>query len=204
MSLPLNISPLVTSDPSSVSAVLPTGNYTTDSKMSMDKMKVWIFVVLAIVVIIILCWIAKNYKCVSDALNTGCWCSNPLIGGILLFIALLITAWFTSRAFVMADSTTRNFLMVGFVAISILLILAFFLFYKKSNYSAAFYVSLLIVAVAFLHMYFCFKVNKNAGYAQLPLVIMTIVLACYFYNITANNENGCGPIECDDDCSKSD
>jgi hypothetical protein len=196
--------PAVSSPTSSLAAVVPTGTYPgTQSVDYMKKIKCWIFVILALVVIVIIGWIAKDYNCVQKALCESSWNSQPMLGGILLFISILLTGWFTGKAFEMTtDATTKNFLVVCFVVVALLLILSFFLFYKKANYSSAFYVSLVLVAVVALHTYFSFKVNKNCGYGQLPLLIMSVVLSIYFWDITSKNENGTGPIDCSDECQE--
>lgn len=188
---------------SGVAAVTPVGVYNVEkSEMYMQKVKNWLFIVLAIVVIVLLWWIGRNVKCVQKEVCTSSWNSQPMFGGFLLLLSILIAGYYTGCAFDIADVNTRNFLMIGFVAIGILLVIAFVLFFQKSNFSAAFYVSLIVVAVVLLQTYFAFRVSRKYGYGHLPLLIMSIVLAIYFWDITSKNENGCGPIDCDDCCDE--
>lgn len=186
---------VVMPSPSSAASLVPTGTYTTGSSMMSMTRAIWIFIVLAIVVIVVVAWFGRRYKCVKDSLNEGSWNNQWLFGGILLGIALLITAWATGKAFTMTDSTNKNFLMISFVAIGILLILAFALFFSKQNYSGAFYTSLLIVAIAILLMYFTWKVDSKLGWWQLPFVVMSIALVAFFWDITSKNSNGDGCVQ---------
>lgn len=168
----------------------------TQTVMSVSpNMIMSIFVLVSVVVIILLGFIAKYYKDTHDSLCVSSWNSQPLLGGILLFISLLISAFYAGKGYLVADSTTRNLILIFFAAIMILVIIAFVLFFRKGNYSSAFYISLVIVACSFVLAYLCAKYNRTYGYGQIPLFVMSVVLAAYFYDVTSKNENNVGEID---------
>jgi tryptophan-rich sensory protein len=173
-------------------------------KMNM-KMGLVIVLVLAIVTILIMGYLAKNYQCVQDTLNVSAWNSFPTAGAVLLFLSILISAYFMHKGFSSAQGYDKNLIVISYIAILILFIVAFTLFWRKGNYSGAFYVSLVIVGLSLMLTYFSWKSNKMSGYGQMPLFIMSVVLACYFYDITSKNHNNCGEINgisCDSSSTK--
>lgn len=167
----------------------------TGMKKMNIKMALIVFVVFAIVTILIMGYLAKNYQDTQDSLNTSAWNAFPVAGAVLLFLAILISSYATFKGFSTAQGYDKNLIMICYVAILILFIIAFTLFWRKGNYSGAFYVSLVIVALSILLSYFSWKSDKIGGYGQLPLFIMSVVAACYFYDITSKNHNNCGEID---------
>ncbi len=188
--VPLLPSP-VSSIPTPAKSIMGSG---FESKMNM-KMALIVFVVLTIITILIMGYLAKNYLDTQDTLNTSAWNSFPTAGAVLLFLAMLVSSYFTYSGFSNAQGYDKNLIMISYIAILILFIIAFTLFWRKGNYSGAFYVSLAIVALSILLTYFSWKSNKMAGYGQLPLVIMSVVFACYCYDVTSKNHNNCGEID---------
>lgn len=191
---PVPVLPSPVEDIALPTETLPTAAPENGAKKMSMKMSMVIFLVLGIVTILIMGYLAKNYQCVQDTLNVSAWNSFPTAGAVLLFLAILISSYFTSKGFSTAQGYDKNLIVISYISILILFIVAFTLFWRKGNYSGAFYVSLVIVGLSMMLTYFSWKSSKMGGYGQMPLLIMSVVAACYFYDVTSKNHNNCGEI----------
>jgi hypothetical protein len=162
---------------------------TSSMKQQLGKKDLWVFMIIAIILLIVLYYISSNHCEVLENLKTCSWNNYYYFGAIVLAIGVLVLAYGCYMAFCVADNQSKTLIAISFGLISVLLIVAFTLFFRNGNFSGAFYTSLFILLVAVLCMYFCYRVKRAAGYTNIVFVIVAIILAWGMWDVTSNNCN---------------
>jgi len=172
-------------------AVLPVrSGVTANMKEQFGRPELWVYIVIAIILIIVLLYVANDYKCVFEDLKMCSWSCNYIVGALIMVVGLLIFAYASFVGQVgSADHVCRYMIVALFGAVSVLLVIAFTLFFRNGDYTGAFYVSMVILFFAALHMYFCWKAGRGAGWLSLVFVIVSILFVWFTWDVTSQNNN---------------
>lgn len=149
----------------------------------------WMFLLIAIIVLIICWFIAAPNIMWYDSLKNFSWGNNSLIFYIVLVLVVLVMAGGTYVAYNMANASMQTTILMTFMAAMFLLIIWFTVFYQAQQLEQSFYVGMIFLFVAFLQTYFVFQVSAKAGYAMLPYFIWMVLVVLMIYKIFASNVN---------------
>jgi len=99
------------------------------------------------------------------------------LAGLILLACLAATAYGTACAYRQSDYTGQMVLIGTFVAVALLLAVAFWLFYRSLDVQTAFYVMVAVAIVALVHLYFVYRsYHTVALLVCLPLVVVVAFL----------------------------
>ncbi len=149
--------------------------------------EVWIFIVIAIIVLIICFWIAQpELEWYKDQKKYTLF-ENFWVLAIILVIVAILMAYCSYVSYMKGNSQQRSAIMITFIAGMLLLFLWFVVFYKMKNLSVAFYFAIALLFVAFIQIYFVWNVYDKAGWGLIPYIIFIGFLVGLNYNISDQN-----------------
>mgnify|MGYP006948854022 CR=1 FL=1 len=127
----------------------------------------------AVLAAAVLCYIAKDH---SMYVRDQCWPefsqSGPLAGFVLLAVLCLV-AYGTACAYRASDYVGQMVLLGTFVAVAVLLAVAFWLFYRTHDHHTAFYVMVAAAVVALVHAFYVWRsMDTVALVCCLPFLIL--------------------------------
>jgi len=176
--------------PMSVSGAVASGGAPSYAGLFSQR-SLWVYVVLAIVLVVILAWLAKDFKCVFASLNLPSWGDNPTVAAILIVVSLFIAAYCAFMGHASAfDANSKYMIMLAFGAIVVLYIVVFYLFFRKGNFTGAFYTSLLLLVAALFLLYTCWRTSKAAAYGVIPLVVVAALQSWWLWKVSTDNASG--------------
>jgi tryptophan-rich sensory protein len=185
-----NLSPIRTATAASVQPVSSRGMSAYNMKEQLGRPELWLYIVIAIILIVVLLYVANDYKCVFEDLKMCSWTSNYIVGAIIMVVGVLLLAYASFTAQVNSgDQHCRYAVISLFGAICVLLVIAFTLFFRNGDFSGAFYVALVILFLAVLHMYFSWKAKHGAGWVSLVFVIVSVLFVWFTWDVTSQNNN---------------
>ena len=146
------------------------------------------FFIISIIVLVLLLYIASSRNDWFNGLNKFSFAALPIVLGIVLVIVVLMMAGSAYFSYSSAtDENARNQILFSFVASMILLIILFIVFYVEKNFSLAFYLSLVMIFVAFMQMALNFQQSARSGWCTFPYLLFFIIISVGFYNIWQSN-----------------
>ena len=149
--------------------------------------EVWVFIVIAIVVLVVCFVIAKPGMEWFNDLNTTAATRYMWIWAVILTIAYIVAAYYTSVGYYAATPHVKTGIMLSFIAFSLLLLVWFFVLFKMKEITSAFYVSIALLFVLFIQMYLCWATNLTAGLGNIGIMLMAFILVGFSYNLSAAN-----------------
>lgn len=150
----------------------------------------WMFILVAIVIVCLCFGIAYNEADWYSNLNNWTWASSMMWVSIILFIIVLIVAYCSYLGYnSAADDTTKGWILATFFATLLILMVWFYVFFKAKTLDNAFYVSILFLFVVFVQTYLIWSVNYKAGYGMILYALWAIFLASASWYVSANNGN---------------
>jgi len=163
---------------------------TANMKEQFGRPELWVYIVIAIILIVVLLYVANDYKCVFEDLKMCSWSSNYIVGAIVMVVGLLIFAYASFVGQVQSgDNTCRYMIVALFGAVCVLLVIAFTLFFRNGDYTGAFYVAMVILLLAALHMYFCWRAKHGAGWLSFVFVVVSVLFVWFTWDVTSRNNN---------------
>jgi tryptophan-rich sensory protein len=164
----------------------------TDTTMHQFKQaacskNLWMFLLIAIIVLIICYFIAAPNAVWFDSLKKFSWGNNSLIFFIVLVIVVLVMAGGTYVAYSVANTYMQGAILMSFMAAMFLLIIWFAIFYQAQQLDHAFYIGMVFLFVAFIQTYLVFQASVKAGYAMLPYIIWMVLVVLMVYKIFVDN-----------------
>lgn len=163
---------------------------TSNMREQMGRPELWVYIVITIIVIIVLLYVANDYKCVFEDLKMCSFSSNYIVGALILVVGLLIFAYASFVGQMHApDHNCKSAIVFLFGAVCVLLVIAFTLFFRNGDYSGAFYVALIVLFLASVHMYFCWKAKRGAAWMSFVWVIVSILFVWFTWDVTSQNNN---------------
>lgn len=156
----------------------------------------WVFILVAIIVLIILFLIARGSTEWFNSLNNS-WgwfaSSNNTVLAIVMIIVVLLMAYVSYNAFIRAaDYSTRNGIAWTFGLQLIGLIVLFALFYRGQNISAAAWVSVLLFILALVQSYFIYRADPRSFWGMVPYLIWLLANTAFAFHL--RSENSVSPI----------
>lgn len=152
----------------------------TPQQMMTSQQYLWIFMVLAIVVSVVLLWIAKDHGTLHPQFNWPSWSSSGLFWAIILVLVFLVAGYY-SYVGSTVSSEARGILLVLFIAVAVVYAVAFWMQYRRFSFNTAFYLMLLATALVLVHTFYAWKVKPMAAYGQLPLLVFSIAVTWHFW-----------------------
>lgn len=150
----------------------------------------WMFILVAIVIICLCFGIAYNEADWYSNLNNWTWASSMMWVSILLVIIILIVSYCSYLGYNSAkDDTTKGWILATFFATLLILLVWFYVFFKAKSLDNAFYVSILFLFVVFVQTFLIWKANTKAGYGMILYALWAIFLASASWYVSANNGN---------------
>jgi len=164
-----------------------------------------LYSVLAIVVFVIICVIARGYNDNVHAwARLPSWMGNSFVLGCVTFLALFLSGFATSMVSIKATPTSTDGTgykgmskkVSGgslFVITGVLLVLAAILVYRTYNFWFAFYVTLLALVLSIFHFASLFSSHRALSYMSVPLVLLLATFVYYLWTMGENSidlENG--------------
>lgn len=147
----------------------------------------WLFIIIAILVLILVYFIASaNLPWYADLVKVS-WFSY-LIGFYVILVLVVLTATIgTYIAFNMATSKGKMWIFLTFVAAMIGLLLWFVIFFSQHNLTLSFYFGCAFLILAFVQIVSVWSVNMNAGFSILPYLIFIALILGGVYYVMQNN-----------------
>lgn len=132
---------------------------------------------LAVLVAALLVWIAKDHSVLVRELGWPEFSHPGCLAGLVLLAGLAATAYGTACAYRQSGHTGQMVLVGTFVAVAVLLAVAFWLFYRSHDYQSAFWVMVAVAIVAVVHLYFVYQSAHNVALlCCLPLAAVVVFL----------------------------
>lgn len=156
-------------------------------KEQLCRPEVWIFLIIAIVVLIICFYVAYDNKEWYSDLKKFSWTENLWVWGVILVLVLLVAGYCSFVSYIMGSQSMKMAILITFVAAMLGLLAWFWVFYKTKSLENAFYVSLILLFIAFLQIYLVWTVNPNAGYGLLPWALFSIFLVGITWSLDSQN-----------------
>ena len=151
-----------------------------------DKI-LWVYIIVAVIILIILFWIAGSASTYFNSLNKPTWTNAPAIWGTLMVIVVLILAYANFKAFRVANAAYRNNIIVTVIIQAILLIAWFWVFYKTENPMNAFYIALVLLLVTLWQLFVLYRVDPAAGWMALPFLVWLLLAIYVNWSISDTN-----------------
>lgn len=173
--------------------VMETRNY-------MTKNYLWVYLLIAIIVLVIVFWFAVGCNRNDDFEKLRCkgceWLkggSGRTVMGLFLVIAVFLAAWAMSTVAGYyrcgCDMNRSNMVMAAFGLLMLLVLVTFIMFYRGS-FTTAYYLALftLLLALLITISFFYFKFNGPA-LAMLVFFLWTLLIAWCFHKVSCQNPN---------------
>jgi tryptophan-rich sensory protein len=147
----------------------------------------WIFIIIAIIVLVITILLAKSESGWYNDLKKMSWAENMVVWAVLYCIVIILMAWCTSFAYCLADDTGKMYILTSFIAAIILIVITFVVFYRSKNLDVTFYLVMLLIAVSIFQTFVVWKYHAGSGIGMLPYVVFLIFVAGITYDISSKN-----------------
>lgn len=164
---------------------------TTTLSEHFSTWEVWIFIILAIIVLVACFFIAYQQQDWFADIKKVDWAQNLIAWGVGLIIVYLVMALCSSFAYVKTLSQQNKMaILITFLISSGLLILWFTLFFFSKDLSSAFYTTIALIVVTVVLTYFVFLSDIGSGIGMLPYIVFLLFLSGIGWNIMASNVTG--------------
>lgn len=144
-----------------------------------NRNAVWVFIVVAIIVLIIIFWVGKCGMQWYNNLNHSWSCmkgGNMVVWAVLFVIIVLLAAYVSGRAYSMANHSTRTGIAVTFGLSMLFLLIWFGVFFSKQCVKSSVWFGVIALILAILWTYYVFKANRSCGWGMLPYLIWVIAV----------------------------
>lgn len=126
----------------------------------------------AVLAAAVLCYIAKDHSTHSRVQGWPEFSQSGPLAGFVLLAVLCLVAYGTACAYRSSDYVGQMVLLGTFVAVVVLLAVAFWLFYRNSDHHTAFYVMIAAAIVALVHVFYVWRsMDTVALVCCLPFVV---------------------------------
>lgn len=136
-------------------------------------------VLVAVVVALVIGYIAGPYY---DAKTENWWeiFKNTMVAGVGLTVALGAAAWVTAMCYMHADQSTRMLVLGLFAAAAVLLVIAAWMYFRRSDQRhVAFYLVLAALVALAVHTYLCFREDGVMALAGMALLVFVVAYCVY-------------------------
>ena len=166
--------------------VIPETGKCVDGKCSPY---VWMFIVIAIVILIIFYVVTIRGMSFFKTLKQSVTTKYMWIWGVIVGIAFLVMSYYAFVGYSLATSYTQFGIFIAFIAVSLLLLgWAFAMFTMKELYSAV-WVSVALLFAIIILMYLCWSSNTISGLGNLGMGIVGLIIVGFSYRLyTMNTE----------------
>lgn len=182
--------------PEAATTPVVTETKTTTTRMNpfTSDWVLWVYLVIAAIVLVICWWIAAVRDSVNywKSLTMVSWAQNLWVMGILMIVALLLLAYATYRAYVasdiLGDRLNVNMIMLTFALQMVLLVVAFAVLFRNHQTSTAFYFVLLLVVITAWQFYLFQRSGDRVAVWLLLLYAIWLVVALFIsWNVYTSN-----------------
>lgn len=156
----------------------------------LHKYAIWFFLIIAIIVLVILFWIAKpSQEWFANLNNSWEWlkADNMTVMVIIMVIVVLLMAYVSYAAYMKAALADRNAIILTFSASMLLLILWFTIFYNQKSLNAAAWIGIAVLVAGLIQTWYVFKVDKAAGWGMIPYLIWVITAVAFNFQLSSSN-----------------
>lgn len=139
----------------------------------------WVFALLALVVVAVAVWIANGrYENVHVWARLPSWLATPFMLLVVVTVALLLAAVATAYAYRHGNATWKSVVPALFLFVAFLFLVVAFTTYRSNNFLVAFYMSLLLNLALLMHIYGV-SASSPSMYvaAMLPLLFLTLTVS---------------------------
>lgn len=180
--------------PSASSSVKPSSCRSFSISEQINDKSLWIFIVVAILVLIVILYIAKSRSDNSslwNVLENFNWGVPGSIWSILMIVGIILFAWASFVAVKASISETNRYLIIGGFAISLLSLVALFSVLFSSNdgsaedrsesHNRASWIAIFAAAVGFLVLYPMWTCS-TARIAMIPYLVWITAIVVMIWN----------------------
>lgn len=158
-----------------------------DLKNYFSSAEIWIFLVIAII-ILILCFVMASMSLEwYSGLSKIDWAGNFWIMGIFLVLVVLILAYATFLAYITCPKNHKGFIMMTFIAVMLLTFGWFTVFFNAKSLLNAYYTSLFLLFASILLTYVVWQIDYRFGICTLPFLVFAIFMSGMSWHINDSN-----------------
>lgn len=141
-----------------------------------SKAELWIFLVIAIIVLI-LCFVvaSPNLEWYSNLRKVD-WAENFWIIGIILIFTVLILTYVTFLTYIYSSENYKFVVIALFIGVMLLLFSWFLVFFSSKCLINAFYTSLILLFFTIMLTYITWSVDYRFGICTLPFLVFVIFI----------------------------
>lgn len=135
-----------------------------------------------LVAVVIACIVGERFDSVTIQQNWPEVTRNGCLAGVVLLAVLCVTAWVTGWAYMKADHTVRLVLLGLFLAVAVLLTVAFWMYFREDRMYVAFWLVVAALVGVAVHAYLCYReVMMYGALAMVPLALLCLFLIWQFW-----------------------
>lgn len=178
--------PIVATTTVTAEAVVPVVGF----QQVIHKNAIWVFLIVAIIVLIILFWIAKPQQDWFASLNNSwTWlkASNMSVMVIIMIIVVLLMAYVSYVAYIKITARWRNGVILSFAASMLLLIVWFAVFYRTQNLMTAAWLGVAVLVAGLIQTWYVFNADRAAGWGMVPYLLWLITAVAFGFQLSSSN-----------------
>ncbi len=197
------------SDINSTVPSAPAGASTTSCgswslKDQLTQRGLWIFIIVAVVVLVVIMYISKSGMKKDDegqswwdTLSMYSWGKSTSLWGVIMVLGVLLFAWAAFTAYnTVVDKNKRNMIIGGFGLSMLALVAMFSVFFRKdadgnnstSGFSTASWVAIFAAVVGFGALYPMWSVPA-ARIAMVPYLVWIVAVVILLWDMDRRREN---------------
>lgn len=184
---------VITNKKTDETVIVEENSFTEIAKTGIYNQYIWIFLIASIVAIVLCIFIAMPGAVWFSGLKKYAWSENLWVWMILFIVVVLIMGICTFLGFVKAqcieDSISQGVIFMSFVASLLTMIIWFSIFFRSKDIQTAFYLLIVLLFLAFLQIYFVWKMNDGAGWGIVPWIVFLIFLIAAVWEINTENDD---------------
>lgn len=154
------------------------------------KNAIWVFLIVAIIVLVILFWIAKpQQEWFAGLNNSWSWlkANNMSVMAIIMVIVVLLMAYVSYVAYVKTTARWRNGIILSFAASMLLLIVWFIVFYNTQNLMAASWLGVAVLVAGLIQTWYVFNADRAAGWGMVPYLLWLVTAVAFGFQLAGSN-----------------
>ena len=140
-----------------------------------------LLILAAVIVAAVAAWIVgERYAVNHDAINS--FFRNGPLAGVLFLAVLVCTAWVTGHCLMHGDRTLRMLLLVVFVVVAVLVLTAFWFYYRSHDQTVAKWLAIAALVAGVFHTYLCWRCAEVQGViAMVPAALFLVLMVWRFW-----------------------